>query len=249
MDSKRRHTMFTVLLAAITSATTLTVVHKCVMVDTLKLRTTSSVQKIAQATHGAVIASAEVVLPRRDTVVVHDTVLTTRVVTRWDTQRVTGELGAGTPSGMSSMAALPGIARVPVVGITRIARFRDSTFAGIINGVITAPPDSGPIGITYQVIRPAFTPTIAFIQTSGQPLVVVSWRGERVELDHVVFHPNGSRWIRYVEAGYSPVARSVAIGGTLGMRVVAGMGVVATVTQPIVVGAGPAVIVSVRREL
>ena len=92
MDRQQRRRVFTVLLAVITSATTLTVVHKCVMVDTLKIQkvhTTAPVGEIAQAVHGTVIASAEVVLPRRDTVVVHDTVRTVRVVTRWMARRDT----------------------------------------------------------------------------------------------------------------------------------------------------------------
>ena len=245
----RRRRVLTVLLTAITSVTTLTVVHKCVLVDTVRLQTTMPVRKVAQAVHGTVIASAELRLPRRDTVIVHDTILTTHVVTRWVSQRVAAAGGAAPISGAVGGAGKSARECPALPGITRTASFRDSTFAGIFSGVVTAPPDSEPLGITYHVTRPAFAPTVAFLQTRGRPVVVVAWQGERVTLDHVVFRPEGSPWVRYVEGGYQPLTRTMSIGGAMGVRLGERGTIVVGVTQRVRVGAYPAVAVIVRRNL
>jgi hypothetical protein len=245
----RRRRILTLLLTVITSVTTITVVHRCTMVDTVRIQTAMPVRKVAQAVQGTVVASAELRLPRRDTVVVHDTILTTRVVTRWGSQRVAtaGGVARGTVGG--GTAGETGSTCPPRMAITRTANFRDSTFAGIVSGVVTAPPDSGPLGITYHVTRPAFAPTVAFLQTKGQPVVTVSWQGEQVTLEHVVFRPSGSPWVRYVEAMYQPLTRTMLVGGTVGVRL-GGMGEVDVgVTQPMALGMGPTMVVSVRRNL
>jgi hypothetical protein len=69
-------------LVIVCSATTLTVVHSCVMTETIKMQVPVEVREAARAVHGTVVASVRVNMPRRDTVVVHDTVVTTRVAVR-----------------------------------------------------------------------------------------------------------------------------------------------------------------------
>lgn len=231
----RRRRIVTIVLTVLTSVTTITVVHKCVMVDTIRVRTTMPVEQVAQAVHGTVIASAELRLPRRDTVIVHDTIRTTCVVLANAEHNDTPRLRSGT--------GCP-----PVPGVTRTAAFRDSTFAGIISGTVTAPPDSEPLGIRYRVTRPVFAPTIAFLQTKGRPVVVVSWQGEQVTLDHVVFRPYGSPWVRYVEVTYAPMTREVTMNGVVGVRIGRIGEADVKVAQQVTADIKPAVLIAIRRD-
>jgi hypothetical protein len=65
---------------------------------------------------------------------------------------------------------------------TRTATFRDSTFAGTLEGTVTAPPSPAPLGLTYALTRPAFSPSLGFIEVGAQLVAVVTWQGERVEI-------------------------------------------------------------------
>jgi hypothetical protein len=47
---------------------------------------------------------------------------------------------------------------------TRTGTFRDSTFAGVIDAIVTAPPTPAPLGVKYTITRPAFSPHIGFVQ-------------------------------------------------------------------------------------
>lgn len=96
---------------------------------------------------GKLIAGVRVHVAARDTIVVHDTLVTT--------------LAADS---------------------TRTASFRDSTFAGTVAGQVTAPPCCAPLRLTYTLHRPAFDPSIGVVQVAGKAVIVVTWQGERVEL-------------------------------------------------------------------
>lgn len=72
---------------------------------------------------------------------------------------------------------------------TRVAAFRDSTFAGIIDGEVTAPPFPAPLGIRYTVTRPAFTPEIGFLKLRDTFTAVVSWQGEEFQIEAPYFRP------------------------------------------------------------
>lgn len=97
--------------------------------------------------NGELIAAVRLLVKKRDTTVIHDT-LPTEV--RPDS--------------------------------TRTAVFKDSTFAGRITGLITAPPCCGPLGISYKLERPEFSPSVAFVQKGDEVAAVVTWQGEKVEL-------------------------------------------------------------------
>lgn len=223
------------VLAVVTSVTTLTVVHKCVMVDTVKVETTEPVRKIVRATHGTVVASGELVLPRRDTVVVHDTVRTERVVTRVVERAAVAESVARVPDGAGS-------------AWTRTASFHDSTFAGIIDGTITAPPDPAPLGVRYHLTRPVFAPTVAFLETPAGRTAVVSWRGERVRLEHVVFPPvRRPRVVRAIEVGYRPWERVATVTGEVGVRVAGSVSLMVSLTQRMGAVTVPPLVVAMRR--
>jgi hypothetical protein len=224
----------TAILAAIAWLTTFTIVEKCTTTHTMTLHTELPARVIAQAGHGTIVASARLILPARDTIIVHDTIATTRVITRTIPSQRPRQSTAQTTI---PPAAAPPIERPPssIVAppLTRTASFRDSTFVGIIAGVITAPPDSAPLGITYHLTRPRFDPTITFITTTSHPLVVVSWQGERITLDHVTIPSTEPRWIRTVDVSYTPTAKTVSMAGTIGLRLFAGLDLTASMTQPL----------------
>jgi len=226
-------------LTVAASLTTLTVVDKCTTTHTTTIRTELPAREIAQGVHGSIVASAQLILPARETVIVHDTVATTRVVTR---------IVASLPQ---PRTALPPTGIAPSLSpspLTRTASFRDSTFAGIISGVITAPPDPAPLGITYHVTRPLFNPTIAFITTTSHPLAVISWQGEHVTLNHVIFTPQEPRWIRYADFTYRPDIKGTSLSATIGVHITRGIDVAASVIQPLFTGAIPTPAVTVRRR-
>lgn len=70
---------------------------------------------------------------------------------------------------------------------TRIANFRDSTFAGVIEGEVTAPPFPSPLGISYTLTRPAFTPEVAFVKVGDRYVASVRWQDEQVQINDVFF--------------------------------------------------------------
>lgn len=65
---------------------------------------------------------------------------------------------------------------------TRTAAFRDSSFAGVIEGTVIAPPYPSPLGIRYHFIRPAFRPEIGFVRVGDSTVAVVAWNGETVRV-------------------------------------------------------------------
>lgn len=67
---------------------------------------------------------------------------------------------------------------------TRHATFRDSTFAGVISGEVTAPP-TGPLGIAYQILRPPFNPTFTLTNDSA----IVAWQDERAAVAYTPAPP------------------------------------------------------------
>jgi hypothetical protein len=92
---------------------------------------------------------------------------------------------------------------------TRIATFDDSTFAGRIEGTVTAPPYPAQIGIRYTLTRPEFTPEIGFMQLDTAFVALVSWRGENYRIESPYFRPppRPDRLLGgFLEAAWHPVA-------------------------------------------
>ena len=87
---------------------------------------------------------------------------------------------------------------------TRTAHFRDSTFAGVISGTVVAPPFPSPLRIGYQVSRPEFNPTIAFVQVGERMVATVYWQDEHVEVQAPYWKPEAytSPIQLFVEGGY-----------------------------------------------
>jgi len=66
---------------------------------------------------------------------------------------------------------------------TRVATFRDSTFAGTISGTVTAPPCCVPLRLQYTLQRPEFSPSVGFVRIGSAVAAVVSWQGEEVRVE------------------------------------------------------------------
>lgn len=88
----------------------------------------------------------------------------------------------------------------------RTAKFRDSTFAGVIEGTIKAPPFPAPLSLTYSVSRPAFSPSVGFVRMGDTYAAVVTWQGERVEVEapFVRLPPPPKRVVPYVTGAWTP---------------------------------------------
>jgi hypothetical protein len=98
----------------------------------------------------------------------------------------------------------------------RTAQFRDSTFAGVIEGTMSAPPFPAALGLSYQVHRPAFDPKVGFVQVGDKAVAVVTWQGEKTTIDAPFFTPSltkPKRLERYV--GWSEV-QALGIAGPIG---------------------------------
>ena len=231
------------VLATLAWITSLTVVEKCTTSHTMTIHADLPARASAQGVQGTTVASARLTVPRRDTIIIHDTIATTRIVTQTIVSQRRERLQP--PPTMSSP---PPPTLVPLPLITRTAHFRDSTFAGLISGDVTAPPDPAPLGITYHLTRPSFNPTITFLTTTSHPLVVVSWQGEQVTVDRVTIPSTQPRWLRAVDLTYTPTTRTTSISGVLGLRVLAGLSIVASVTQPVTALQLPTPALTLRRE-
>lgn len=87
----------------------------------------------------------------------------------------------------------------------RIAHFRDSTFAGIISGTVTAPKYPAPLSVGYQVFRPAFSPTVAFVAIGDTVAAVVHWQGEEARITTPYWRsPNRVKFLQgFVEINYT----------------------------------------------
>lgn len=100
----------------------------------------------------------------------------------------------------------------------RVAQFEDSTFAGTIKGIVTAPPYPAPLGIQYQLVRPPFDPTIAFVRVGNRTAVAVNWRGEKVQViaPYAKEPPKREPWAGgFAELDYTPLFQQLyaAAGG------------------------------------
>ena len=96
---------------------------------------------------------------------------------------------------------------------TRTATFKDSTVAGDIEGIVTAPPCCAPLGISYRLTRPAFDPAVGFVQVGDTIAAVVSYRGEHVEIRSPYMVPRAKKGLQTLHgfgAGYfDPLDRTV----------------------------------------
>lgn len=133
-----------------------------------------SLAHVVQATkelNGKLRLALAIEVAARDTVVVHDTLVTTDS------------------------------------GTTRLARFRDSTFAGVIQGTVVAPPAPSPLRLSYRLTRPPFRPEIGLVQVGDSQVVVVNWQGEtaRIQAPYSNVADLPPRWNWYGEAlaGYN----------------------------------------------
>lgn len=102
-----------------------------------------------------------------------------------------------------------------MVDSTRIATFRDSTFAGTIEGTITAPPYPAPLATKYQIHRPPFEPKVGFVQVGARQVAVVVWQGEQFTVDAPFSRiPVPDKRLKlYAEAWVDPVATWTVDGG------------------------------------
>lgn len=87
---------------------------------------------------------------------------------------------------------------------TRTAEFSDTTFAGTVTGKVTAPPCCAPLGITYKVHRPEFSPQVGFVQVGNSYVATVTWQGEEAHVEAPFFTPPPKRlpWLGYFVGGY-----------------------------------------------
>ena len=104
----------------------------------------------------------------------------------------------------------------------RTAVFRDSTWAGVITGTMMAPPFPAPLGIAYEVHRPAFSPEIAFVRVGDTVAAVVGWQGESVKLSVPAWlapQEEPPSWFSRTFAAYSSLGYSTIGGGYLAGQV------------------------------
>jgi hypothetical protein len=118
-----------------------------------KLKRLNETAKLVGGRSATVVAGFAIAVPKRDTVVVHDTVTT--------------QLLADS---------------------TRLATFRDSTFAGIFTVHITAPPFPANLSVVDSVSRPAFRPEVGFFKIGSKYVASVAWQGEKFDIDAPFFN-------------------------------------------------------------
>jgi hypothetical protein len=165
--------------------------------------------------HGALIAAVKVRVAPRDTVILHDTLLT---------------------------ALLP--------DSTRTATFRDSTFAGTITGTVTAPPCCQPLAVDFRIHRPAFEPSIGFVQRGSRTVAVVVWQGEQAEIATPPFSlipPPPKRFVPYAELWVSPTGATTVTGGAA-LRLGQGVSLFGRAEQHLEVGEPLRAGVGIRKE-
>jgi hypothetical protein len=128
----------------------------------------------AEEINGKLVAGLRIRIPARDTVIIYDTLETTRLVDS-----------------------------------SRVATFRDSTFAGTIAGTINAPPYPAPLGFSYELKRPEFNPAVGFVQVGDRFVATVTWQGEQAKVEAPFFEPPKAAkkrerpWFPYAEVGFS----------------------------------------------
>jgi hypothetical protein len=135
------------------------------------------------------------------------------------------------------------------VDSTRTANFRDSTFAGIVSGVVIAPRCCAALGLTLKVDRPEFHPQVGFMQVGDQLAAIVSWQGEKVRIENAFSLPTPPvprRIVPWMEGTYN-LASSPELGAGIGLRVF-GAQIGPSLHQELAIGATPRVGFTVRRE-
>jgi hypothetical protein len=132
---------------------------------------------------------------------------------------------------------------------TRTGLFSDSTFAGTISGMVTAPPCCAPLAIQYSVKRPAFDPKVGFIQVGNRLAAVVSWQGEEVTIEHPYgkLEPPTKRFIPFADALVDPTAVFTADVGVI-LNVAKGFGLIARVDQRLQLGEPTRAGVGIHKE-
>lgn len=70
---------------------------------------------------------------------------------------------------------------------TRTAEVHDSTFAGRVDGMITAKPCCAPLEFQYTLTRPAFDPEVGFVKVADRYVAVVNWQGEHFQVEAPYF--------------------------------------------------------------
>lgn len=92
------------------------------------------------------------------------------------------------------------------VDSTRTAKFSDSTFAGTIEGTVTAPPCCSPLALDYRIHRPSFEPSVGFVQEGNRQVATVVWQGETAQIEGAFMNiPKAPRRFgTYLEGGWTP---------------------------------------------
>lgn len=87
---------------------------------------------------------------------------------------------------------------------TRTATFADSTFAGRLEGTVTAPPCCAPLRLEYALHRPAFAPEVGIVRVGSSYVATVVWQGEQVHVVAPFFQPPPKKlsWLGYFVGGY-----------------------------------------------
>lgn len=140
---------------------------------------------------------------------------------------------------------------------TRVATFRDSTFAGVVTGTVTAPPCCAALGITYTLHRPAFQPSVGFVQqptpAGVRTVAVVDWQGESVTVAAPFYQvpPTVRRVAGFVAGGYAlgagaPLAQVGVLARPLGAH--PGLSLLLTLGQVVTKGATPTLDLTLRHE-
>lgn len=132
---------------------------------------------------------------------------------------------------------------------TRTATFHDSTFAGTIDGTVTAPPCCQPLAVAYRIHRPPFTPSVGFVQRDSRTVAVVVWQGERAEVDapYSQIPAPPKRFVPYAEATLDPVGALTAAGGAT-FRLGGGISIVAHLDQRFELGQPMRLNFGIRKE-
>lgn len=136
---------------------------------------------------------------------------------------------------------------------SRWASFNDSTFAGTINGVVTAPRFPGALQIDYTITQPAFEPKIGFVRNGTQYTAVVVWRGQNFTPVAPFFtappppRPKLFGW--WAEGLYNVGSGQASLRGGPMLRLPwGGISAVVGVRQTLKLGDSPALQVGVRKE-
>lgn len=133
---------------------------------------------------------------------------------------------------------------------SRTATFKDSTFAGIVTGTVTAPPYPDPLRVQYSVLRPEFSPSVGLVQVGDTVVATVTWQGEHVDVQAPFYHvpkPPVDRVGAFLEADYGVMgARGLTLRGGAFLQPLRGLKLQASAQQEI--GDSASIRVGVRKE-